>query len=298
MKLVYSSQYDLNLGEHVFQSVKYKLTQEKLVHEGVVSARDILDPEPAPDEDIARVHTHEYIRKLKEGTLSYQEILAMEVPYSPQLVNANWLAAGGSTLAGRRAMEDGAAMNVGGGFHHAFPGHGEGFCVIHDVAVAIRRLQADQVIRTAMTVDCDVHQGNGTAFIFRDDPTVFTFSIHQERNYPPHKPPGDLDVNLEDGVEDEQYLAALEEGLDTSLGRFDPGIVFYIAGADPYREDQLGGLKLTFEGLARRDRMVFEKARSKNIPVAVTLAGGYARHVEDTVQIHANTARVAKDYSL
>ncbi|MGH9377751.1 MAG: histone deacetylase family protein [Terriglobia bacterium] len=298
MKLIYSDQYDLNLGEHVFQSVKYKLTQEKLVREGVVSARDILDPEPAPDEDIARVHTQEYIRKLKEGTLSYQEILAMEVPYSPQLVNANWLAAGGSTLAGRRAMEDGAAMNVGGGFHHAFPGHGEGFCVIHDVAVAIRRLQADQVIGTAMTVDCDVHQGNGTAFIFRDDPTVFTFSIHQERNYPPYKPPGDLDVNLEDGAEDEEYLAALEEGLDKSLGKFHPGIIFYIAGADPYREDQLGGLKLSFDGLARRDRMVFEKARSKNIPVAVTLAGGYARRVEDTVQIHANTARVAKDYSV
>ncbi|HEV2500210.1 MAG TPA: histone deacetylase [Terriglobia bacterium] len=296
MKLVYSDQYDLNLGEHVFQSIKYKLTKEKLVSEEVVSASDVLAPDPASDDDIARVHTHEYIRKLKEGALSYQEILTMEVPYSPQLVNANWFAAGGTTLAGRRAVEDGVAMNVGGGFHHAFPDHGEGFCVIHDVAVAIRRLQADRVVQTAMTVDCDVHQGNGTAFIFRDDPTVFTFSIHQERNYPAFKPPGDLDVNLADGVGDEEYLAALDEGLDASLGRFAPDIIFYIAGADPYREDQLGGLNLSFDGLMSRDRMVFEKARRKNIPVTVTLAGGYARHVEDTVQIHANTARVAKNY--
>lgn len=296
MKLVYSDQYDLNLGEHVFQSIKYKLTKEKLVSEEVVSASDVLAPDPASDDDIARVHTHEYIRKLKEGALSYQEIMTLEVPYSPQLVNANWFAAGGTTLAGRRAVEDGVAMNVGGGFHHAFPNHGEGFCVIHDVAVAIRRLQADGVVQTAMTVDCDVHQGNGTAFIFRDDPTVFTFSIHQERNYPAFKPPGDLDVNLADGAGDEEYLAALDEGLNASLGRFAPDIIFYIAGADPYHEDQLGGLKLSFDGLMSRDRMVFEKARRKNIPVTVTLAGGYARHVEDTVQIHANTARVAKNY--
>ncbi|HEV2418711.1 MAG TPA: histone deacetylase [Terriglobia bacterium] len=296
MKLVYSDQYDLNLGEHVFQSIKYKLTKEKLVSDGVVSAGDVLAPDPASDDDIARVHTHEYIRKLKEGALSYQEIMTLEVPYSPQLVNANWFAAGGTTLAARRAVEDGVAMNVGGGFHHAFPNHGEGFCVIHDVAVAIRRLQADGVVQTAMTVDCDVHQGNGTAFIFRDDPTVFTFSIHQERNYPAFKPPGDLDVNLADGVGDEEYLTALDKGLDASLGRFAPDIIFYIAGADPYYEDQLGGLKLSFDGLMSRDRLVFEKARRKNIPVTVTLAGGYARHVEDTVQIHANTARMAKNY--
>ncbi|MGH9344872.1 MAG: histone deacetylase family protein, partial [Terriglobia bacterium] len=163
-------------------------------------------------------------------------------------------------------------------------------------AVAIRRLQADQVIGTAMTVDCDVHQGNGTAFIFLDDPTVFTFSIHQERNYPAHKPPGDLDVNLEDGAGDEEYLVALDEGLNAAFGKFAPDIIFYIAGADPYHADQLGGLKLSFDGLMRRDRMVFERARSKSTPVAVTLAGGYARHVDDTVQIHANTARMAKNY--
>jgi acetoin utilization deacetylase AcuC-like enzyme len=297
MKLVYTDQYDLNLGNHVFPSVKYRLTKEELVREGVVSEEDILQPEPASDEDIARVHRQDYIDKLKRGTLSYEEILRMEVPYSPELVRAVWLAAGGSILAGRLALKDSLAVNLSGGFHHAFPDHGEGFCVIHDVAVAIRRLQNDQAIRTAMTVDCDVHQGNGTAFIFLDDPTVFTFSIHQERNYPYPKPPSNLDINLEDGTNDDEYLAALEEGLDESLAQFRPDVIFYVAGADPYREDQLGGLSLSIEGLMRRDRMVFEKAQKKGIPCVVTLAGGYARRVEDTVRIHANTVRVAKEFA-
>ncbi len=297
MKLVYTDQYDLNLGNHVFPSVKYRLTKEELVREGVVSEEDILQPEPASDEDIARVHHQDYIEKLKRGTLSYEEILRMEVPYSPELVRAVWLAAGGSILAGRLAVKDRLAVNLSGGFHHAFPDHGEGFCVIHDVAVAIRRLQADAVIRTAMAVDCDVHQGNGTAFIFRDDPTVFTLSIHQERNYPYPKPPSNLDINLEDGTKDEEYLTALEEGLDKSFAQFKPDIIFYVAGADPYREDQLGGLSLSMEGLMERDRMVFKKAWAKGIPCVVTLAGGYARRVEDTVQIHANTVRVAKDFA-
>lgn len=297
MRLIYSDQYDLNLGQHVFPSVKYKLTRDKLLEEDAARPEDFVEPEPASDEDIARVHHQEYIDKLQNGTLSQEEILRMEVPYSPGLVRAVWLAAGGSILAGRLALKHSAAVNLGGGFHHAFPGHGEGFCVLHDVAVAIRRLQKDCAIRTAMTVDCDVHQGNGTAFIFRDDPSVFTFSIHQERNYPFPKPPSNLDVNLEDGVEDEEYLAALEEGLDRSLALFEPDLIFYIAGADPYREDQLGGLRLSMEGLIQRDRMVFSKAQTKHIPVAVTLAGGYARRVEDTVRIHANTARLAKEYA-
>lgn len=295
MKLVYSDGYDLNLGSHVFQSAKYRLTKEKLLAEGRTRPLDVVAPEPAPDSDVARVHEADYIRKLKEGTLSYQEILEMEVPYSSQLVRAVWLAAGGSTLAGRIALAERACVNVGGGFHHAFPDHGEGFCVIHDVAVAIRRLQADRLIRTAMTIDCDVHQGNGTAHIFRDDPTVFTFSIHQEHNYPAFKPPSSLDVNLRDGVGDDEYLEELGRGLDEALGRMRPDLIFYFAGADPYRDDQLGGLKLSLEGLSRRDRMVFEKAG--DVPVAVTLAGGYARRLDDTVAIHAETARIARDFS-
>ncbi len=295
MTLVYSDDYDLHLGDHVFPSAKYRLTKEKLVAEGVVRPEDIIEPEPASDDDVALVHRRDYIRKLKTGTLSYLEILRLEVPYSPELVRAVWLAAGGSILAGRRAIEDGISANVGGGFHHAFPDHGEGFCVLHDVAIAIRRLQKDRALERAMTVDCDVHQGNGTAAIFRDDPTVFTFSIHQENNYPYPKPPSSLDINLQDGTEDDEYLAALEDGLHRSLARFKPDLIFYVAGADPYREDQLGGLRLSLDGLERRDRMVLEIARANHIPVAVTLAGGYARRLDDTVRIHATTIRVAKE---
>jgi acetoin utilization deacetylase AcuC-like enzyme len=296
MKVVYSDQYDLHLGQHVFPSAKYRLAKEKLLRDGVIGDADLVTPSPASDEDIALVHDRDYILKLKNGTLSHTEILRMEVPYSPELIRAVWLAAGGSILAGSLALDDGLAVNLTGGFHHAFPDHGEGFCVVHDVAVAIRRLQKDGRIRSSMTIDCDVHQGNGTAATFRNDPSVFTFSIHQERNYPHPKPPSDLDVNLEDGASDEEYLAALQQGLDHALAEFQPDLIFYLAGADPYRQDQLGGLNLTQLGLTERDRMVFERARAAEIPVAVTLAGGYARHIEDTVQIHVNTVRAAKEH--
>ena len=296
MKLVYSDQYDLNLGNHVFPSVKYKLTKEKLLRDGVARAEEFVEPAPASDDDVALVHHRDYIRKLQTGKLSYLEILRLEIPYSPELIRAVWLCAGGSTLAGRSALGDSVAVNLGGGFHHAFPDHGEGFCVLHDVAIAIRRLQKEKSIERALTVDCDVHHGNGTAAIFAGDHSVFTFSIHQENNYPYPKPPSSLDINLEDGVEDEEYLRKLGESLDKILSAFHPELMFYLAGADPYREDQLGGLRLSLEGLEKRDRMVFEKARAEKIPVAVTMAGGYARHVEDTVLIHTNTIRAAKEF--
>ena|SRR5438552_3902316 len=296
MKVVYSDDYDLNLGDHVFPSVKYKLTKQRLLAEGVARPEDFVEPEPATDEDVALVHHREYIRKLKEGKLTHLEILRLEIPYSPELVRAVWLAAGGSIRAARLALENGIAANLGGGFHHAFPDHGEGFCVLHDVAIAIRRLQKEGLIGRAITVDTDVHHGNGTAAIFAADETVFTLSIHQENNYPYPKPPSSLDINMADGAEDEEYLAALEHGLATALENFSPDLLFYLAGADPYREDQLGGLKLSLDGLERRDRMVFEKARAKKIPVAITVAGGYARHLNDTVRIHANTIRVAREF--
>jgi acetoin utilization deacetylase AcuC-like enzyme len=298
MKLVYSDQYDLNLGAHVFPSVKYKLISEKVLRDGVATPEDFVEPSPAEDEDVALVHTDAYIRKLKTGTLSFAEILQLEIPYSPELIRAVWLSAGGSILAGRLALAQTVAVNIGGGFHHAYPDHGEGFCVIHDVAIAIRRLQRDKNIAHAMTVDVDVHHGNGTAAIFGGDPTVFTLSIHQVNNYPNPKPPSSEDINLHDGIEDDEYLAALEDGLDKSLARFKPDLIFYVAGADPYREDQLGGLKLSLDGLQRRDRMVFEKARAGKIPVAVTLAGGYARRLEDTIEIHTNTIRIAKEFGM
>jgi len=297
LKLVYSDRYDLNLGSHVFPSIKYRLVKEKLLREHIAEPGDFVEPPPASDDDIALVHHREYLRRLQAGKLSYLEVLRLEIPYSPEMVRAVWLCTGGSILAGRLALEDGVGVNVGGGFHHAYPDHGEGFCVLNDFAVAIRRLQKDKTIERAMTVDCDVHQGNGTAAIFGGDHTVFTLSIHQMNNYPYPKPPSSLDINLRDGVGDEEYLRELAQGLDRALAEFRPDLIFYLAGADPYRDDQLGGLKLSLEGLEKRDRLVFEKARQKNIPVAVTLAGGYARQLEDTIQIHSNTIRVAKEFA-
>jgi len=297
MKLVYSDQYDLNLGNHVFPSIKYRLIKEKVLRDRIFSPEDFEEPPPASDEDVALVHHREYIRKLQAGKLSYLEIMRLEIPYSPELVRAVWLSAGGSILAGRLALQDGLCVNVGGGFHHAYPDHGEGFCVLNDIAIGIRKLQKDKAIERAMTVDCDVHQGNGTAAIFAGDHSVFTLSIHQENNYPYPKPPSTLDINLRDGVEDAEYLHELENGLDSALREFQPDLIVYVAGADPYQNDQLGGLKLSLEGLERRDRLVFEKARTKNIPVSVSLAGGYARRVEDTVQIHTSTMRIAKEFA-
>ena len=294
-KLIYDDRYDLHLGAHVFPSQKYRMIHDQLIAEGIATAADFLAPDPATDEDVLRVHSQEYVHKLKTGSLSYTEILRMEVPYSKELIEACWLAAGGSILTARRALEDGWAANIGGGFHHAYPDHGEGFCVIHDVAVAIRRLQFDRTIETAMVVDTDVHQGNGTAAIFGGDGTVFTLSIHQENNYPYPKPPSTMDVNLPDGTADEDYLSILEKHLHDAFREFAPQIVLYIGGADPYREDQLGGLALTMEGLARRDTLVFDYARRHKTPVAITLAGGYARRVADTVRIHVNTIVSARE---
>ncbi len=294
-KLIYDDRYDLNLGAHVFPSQKYRLVHEALLAQGIATKDDFLVPEPAKDEDVLLVHGKEYIHKLKTGTLSWEEKLRMEIPYSKEMVEACWLAAGGSILAGRRALVDGWAGNIGGGFHHAYPDHGEGFCAIHDVAVAIRRLQFDRAVENAMVIDTDVHHGNGTAAIFGGDPTVFTFSIHQEHNYPYPKPPSNIDVDLPDGVDDHDYLALLEKNLHRAFDEFSPGIIFYVAGADPYREDQLGGLALSLDGLARRDAMVFDYARRHRVPAVITLAGGYARRVADTVRIHVGTILAARD---
>jgi acetoin utilization deacetylase AcuC-like enzyme len=288
-KVVYHERYDLNLGAHVFPSQKFRLIYEMLLREGIATPEDFLRPNPASDEDILRVHTPDWVRKLKTGTLTASEVMLLEVPYSPELVEAVWLAAGGSILAAHSALRDGFGSNLSGGFHHAHPEHGEGFCAIHDVAVAIRKLQADGAVKKAMVVDTDVHHGNGTAAIFRKDETVFTISIHQENNYPAHKPPSSIDLNMADRADDDEYMSVLIPAVQKALDKFQPDILFYVGGADPYCEDQLGGLSLTKEGLKERDRKVFEEARQRKIPVATTLAGGYARRVEDTVRIHVNT---------
>ncbi len=294
-KLVYHPGYDLNLGEHVFPSKKFRMIHDRLLETGFAGPEDFAEPEPAPDEDILAVHQKEWAERLQHGTLTFFDILRLEIPYSRRMVRAFWLAAGGTTLAARLALQDGVGYNIGGGFHHAFPDHGEGFCAIHDVAVAIRRLQRDGLIRRAMVVDCDVHQGNGTASIFGADASVFTLSIHQLNNYPPEKPPSDIDINLADETGDEEYLERLRRALVPALAGFQPDLVMYVAGADPYCQDQLGGLSLTLEGLRARDRLVFSCALMHQAPVAVTLAGGYAADVNDTITIHVNTAKAAQE---
>jgi acetoin utilization deacetylase AcuC-like enzyme len=296
-KLVYHEGYDLNLGPHVFPSQKFRLIAEKLKKDGVAGAEDFLQPESADDADILRVHTEDWVGKLKSGTLTRSDIMKLEVPYSVELVRAFWLAAGGTILAAQAALKDGFGCNIGGGFHHAYPGHGEGFCAIHDVAVAVRKLQADGAIKKAMVVDTDVHHGNGTAAIFAKDQTVFTLSIHQMNNYPGYKPPSTLDLNMEDGVGDEEYLDILLPAVHQWMERFQPEMLFYVGGADPYREDQLGGLALTLAGLKQRDTGVFGEARRRGVPVVTTLAGGYAQRLDDTVQIHVNTILAAREVS-
>ncbi len=295
IRLVYSDGYDLNLGTHVFPSRKYRFVRNQLIDEGIANLEDLEEPEPASDQDILLVHEPRWVDGLRHGTLTFQEILRLEIPYSRKMVEAFWLMAGGSIRAARNALRDGIGFSIGGGFHHAFPGHGEGFCAVNDIAIAIRRLQADGLIRKALVIDADVHQGNGTAAVFAGDESVFTISLHQLNNYPTEKPPSNIDVNLQDGVGDEEYLEDLQEAYVPSVLQFRPDLILYVAGADPFLEDQLGGLLLTKEGLMRRDRAVFETARKLGIPVATVLAGGYSFQVRDTVDIHVNTAKVAAE---
>jgi acetoin utilization deacetylase AcuC-like enzyme len=293
-QLVYHPRYDLNLGDHVFPARKYRLIRDRLLEERFAEPADFIEPKPASDADVLRVHEPGWVHRLKAGTLTGAEIVKLEIPYSREMVEAFWLATGGTILAARNALRDHIGFNIGGGFHHAFPGHGEGFCAIHDVAIAICALQHDRSIEKALVVDCDVHHGNGTAAIFASDRGVLTLSLHQLNNYPAEKPPSVIDVNLPDSVEDGEYLDRLRGALQVAMS-FMPDLLIYVAGADPYRDDQLGGLALTIEGLKRRDRLVFETALAQSVPAAVVLAGGYARDTNDTVTIHCNTARAARE---
>jgi acetoin utilization deacetylase AcuC-like enzyme len=294
-RLVYHERYDLNLGDHVFPSRKYRWLRERMLQTGFARAEDFISPDPASDDDLLLVHQAEWVAKLRHGLLTYQDILRLEMPYSRQMVEACQLAVGGTTLAARLAVQTGVGFNIGGGFHHAFPGHGEGFCALNDIAVAVRCLQQDALIRKAIVVDCDVHHGNGTASIFAGDSSVFTLSIHQFNNYPSEKPPSSLDIHLADGVGDSEYIHRLEGGYLAAMAMFKPELVLYVAGADPYCEDQLGGLSLSLEGLMERDRLVIGAALRRGVPVAIVLAGGYAHQVEDTLTIHANTALAARE---
>jgi acetoin utilization deacetylase AcuC-like enzyme len=313
LTVAYSDRYLVDIGDHVFRMSKYRRTHELLLEQGVLPPEAFVEPDPATWEELALVHDADYLRKARTGDFRPSELALLELPWTLDAIEGFRLIAGGSIMAGRAAMASAAharaaahtagpaplaaAANIGGGFHHAFPAHGEGFCVFNDVAVAIRVLQRDGTIARAAVIDVDVHQGNGTAFTFESDSTVFTFSIHQESNYPSVKPRGSLDVGLPDGAADREYLRAVESALPQVFASR-PDLIFYVAGADPYLGDQLGGLNLTFEGLRGRDYVVLNAARDMRVPVAIVLAGGYARNTDDTAHIHAATiaeaARLAR----
>lgn len=286
MIVVYSPRYHIDIGTHVFPTRKYQRLYDRIRTAHADAA--FVEPPPASWDQLATLHTAEYLRKLQTGDFEVGELAQLEIPWSPAVVDGFRLMTGGTIEAAWLALETSRAFHIGGGFHHAFANHGEGFCLFNDVAVATGLLLAHGAIERAAVIDLDVHHGNGTAFIFAGDPRVFTFSMHQQNNYPVHKPRGSLDIGLLDGAGDSVYLERLRGALPRVFGQR-PGIVFYLAGADPYEDDQLGGLALTKEGLRRRDRLVFEACREAGVPVVTLLAGGYARRVEDTVAIHYAT---------
>ena len=288
-----SARYSFPLpAGHRFPVQKYAMLREGVVTEGIVAPERVLDPEAASDEILRLVHTREYVERFTGGELSAAEMRRIGFPWSDALVERSRRAVGGTVAAARHALSHGTAMNLAGGTHHAFADHGEGFCVFNDVAIAIRLLREEGLVRRAAVIDLDVHQGNGTHAIFADDRDVFTFSMHGGRNYPFEKVAGTLDIDLDDGTEDAEYLAALADALPRVLHSARPDLVIYLAGADPHEGDRLGRMKLTFAGLARRDVMVLQACREVGLPVAVVIAGGYGARIEDTVAVHLATARI------
>jgi len=292
---VYSDIYDASWLDHIFPVRKYRLTRDRLLAEGIAAPGDFREPTPATREELERVHAPEYLDDLdRYAKVGYGAEEVFEAPLTREILDGVLASTGGTVLACRLAARGGAAMNLAGGYHHAFRASGEGFCFVNDVAVGVAAALAEGLAERVMVVDCDVHQGNGTARIFRDDPRVFTLDIHQERNYPV-KERASLDIGLEDGTGDEEYLRLLGGALERHLPDFAPGLVLYDAGADPFCEDRLGGLALTKEGLARRDDLVFTTARDAGACVAVVLGGSYPPDVNDAVDIHVETARRLKE---
>jgi acetoin utilization deacetylase AcuC-like enzyme len=274
---------------HRFPLVKYARLRRRVEEAGLIAPEDILVPMAATDEQLALAHDPDYVRKAVDGGLSADEVRAIGFPWTPALVERSRRSVGATIEASRLAFDDGVAVNLAGGTHHAYRDHGAGFCLFNDAAVAARVVQVEGKAQRVVIIDCDVHQGDGTASIFADDPTVFTFSIHSAQNYPLRKQASDLDIELEDGAQDAVYLEALDQGISTALERAEADLAVYLAGADPFIYDRLGRLRVSKAGLAERDRLVFERCRAVGLPVAVTMAGGYAEEVDDTVEIHYQT---------
>ena len=287
---VYSEGYYADIGAHVFPVEKYRLVYQQLVARGLIGG-NLIEPAPASQADLLLVHDRDYVEDLVHARLT-ERTLSSELPISKEIIRAFLLATGGTIRASEEALREGCAVNLSGGFHHAFPDHAEGFCYINDMAVAVRRVQSQRIGLRVAVVDCDLHQGNGTAFIFKNDESVYTFSIHQRDLYP-LKQDSSWDIHLKNGVGDEEYLGHLEKAIPAILEKFKPGFLLYQAGADPYEGDQLGNLNLTIEGLKERDALVFGECKKRGVPVAALLGGGYAKDTSDTVTIHLNTCLAA-----
>ena len=297
MKAFYSDHFTLPLPEgHRFPMAKYALLRRRVMEAGLFSPGELQEAQAASDGQLRLAHDPDYVARVVHGRLTEKEIRRIGFPWSPEMVERSRRSVGATIQAARSALVEGLGSNLAGGTHHAYAGHGEGFCVFNDIAVAARVLQAEGRVGQVLVIDCDVHQGNGTASIFTDDPKVFTFSIHGAKNFPFHKEASDLDIALPDGAGDEIYLEALENGLKEALERAKAGFAFYLAGADPYHGDRLGRLALSKEGLIERDRLVFNACRKQGLPLAITMSGGYARQVEDIVDIHFNTLALARSF--
>jgi acetoin utilization deacetylase AcuC-like enzyme len=296
MKVFFTDQFRFPLPEgHRFPMEKYALLRAAVVAAGLVPAEDLVVPEAATDAEILQAHDEEYLIKVQRGLLSAREIRRVGLPWSPELVERARRSVGGTLAACRAALTDGVAVNLAGGTHHAFRDHGQGYCLFNDVVIASRVMQVEGRAERVVVLDCDVHQGNGTAAITAGDPTIFTFSIHSESNFPLFKEPSDLDIELEDNTSDAGYLEALEAGVRSALASSDADLAIYLAGADPYEGDLLGRLAVSKEGLAERDSIVFNLCREAGLPVATVMAGGYGRRIEDTVAIHLQTVGIAAE---
>ena len=294
MKIFYTDTFPIPLPEnHSFPKGKYDLLRRRIMDSRIAQAVDLQIPRPATYEEILRVHDPLYIHRLQNGELSAKEVRRVGLPWSPEIVRRARYSAGATVEACRAALAAGIAVNLGGGTHHAFSDHGQGYCWLNDSVIAARAMQSEGLAGKIWIIDCDVHQGNGTAAIVKNDPTIFTFSIHGKNNFPYHKETSDLDIELADGTNDAAYLNAIEKGLAASRQNFKADLAIYLAGADPYKDDRFGRLAISKEGLAQRDRLVLRHLYKSGLPMAVTMAGGYARHVQDTVDIHFQTVLAA-----
>jgi acetoin utilization deacetylase AcuC-like enzyme len=295
MRAYYSDTFVLPLPEgHRFPMAKYARLRDRVLAQGLVAPADLQAADAAGEADLLRCHSAEYVRRVREGELTAFEQRRIGFPWSPALARRSVRTVGATILACRAALEDGTSANLAGGTHHAFADHGEGYCVFNDAAVAARAMQAEGRVRRVVILDCDVHQGNGTAGLLRGDTSIFTFSIHGEKNYPVRKEQSDLDIELPDGTTDDRYLALAEEGARRAISASGADLAIYLAGADPYAGDRLGRMKVSKAGLAERDRLIFGLCRAAGLPVAVTMAGGYAHNIDDIVDIHAETIRSAR----